>query len=153
MLRVRFARAGRRISRTMARTEVITVERRGRCSTSQPDITLDKLRGRLVGEGIIGDGRICLTNNAAERALRGIAIGPGSRTFFAGSPDRQSPGYLIPPYSPDLNPIEQRQTQGALAQSSRSTVDALWSAIGNALHGFSPAECASYFLAVWLCSS
>jgi transposase len=32
----------------------------------------------------IGDGRICLTNNAAERALRGIAIGR-KNWLFAGS--------------------------------------------------------------------
>lgn len=32
----------------------------------------------------LGDGRICLTNNAAERALRGIALGCKS-WLFAGS--------------------------------------------------------------------
>jgi len=34
--------------------------------------------------GFLGDGRICLTNNAAERALRGIALGRKS-WLFAGS--------------------------------------------------------------------
>jgi transposase len=33
---------------------------------------------------LMGDGRICLSNNAAERALRGIAVGRGNWTF-AGS--------------------------------------------------------------------
>ena len=33
----------------------------------------------------LGDGRICLTNNAAERALRGVALGRRS-WLFAGSP-------------------------------------------------------------------
>jgi transposase len=32
----------------------------------------------------VGDGRICLTNNAAERALRGVALGRKS-WLFAGS--------------------------------------------------------------------
>jgi hypothetical protein len=32
----------------------------------------------------LDDGRICLTNNAAERALRGIAI--GRRAWFATVP-------------------------------------------------------------------
>ncbi len=32
----------------------------------------------------LGDGRICLTNNAAERALRGLALGRKS-WLFAGS--------------------------------------------------------------------
>ena len=34
--------------------------------------------------GFLDDGRICLTNNAAERALRGIALGRRS-WLFAGS--------------------------------------------------------------------
>jgi transposase len=34
--------------------------------------------------GFLGDGRICLTNNAAERALRGLALGRKS-WLFAGS--------------------------------------------------------------------
>jgi transposase len=34
--------------------------------------------------GFLGDGRICLTNNAAERALRGVALGRRS-WLFAGS--------------------------------------------------------------------
>ena len=36
------------------------------------------------GLGYLDNGRICLTNNAAERALRGIAVGRGNWTF-AGS--------------------------------------------------------------------
>jgi len=34
----------------------------------------------------LNDGRICLTNNAAERALRGVAIGRRSR--LSAGPDR-----------------------------------------------------------------
>ena len=34
--------------------------------------------------GFLDDGRICLTNNAAERALRGLALGRRS-WLFAGS--------------------------------------------------------------------
>jgi transposase len=34
--------------------------------------------------GFLGDGRACLTNNAAERALRGIALGRKA-WLFAGS--------------------------------------------------------------------
>ena len=40
---------------------------------------------RAVGiTGFLDDGRICLTNNAAERALRGIALGRKA-WLFAGS--------------------------------------------------------------------
>jgi hypothetical protein len=38
----------------------------------------------VLSESRIEDGRICLTNNAAERALRGIAFGRKS-WLFAGS--------------------------------------------------------------------
>jgi transposase len=42
--------------------------------------TLDTFRASLI----LDDGRLCMTNNAAERALRGIAIGRHNWTF-AGS--------------------------------------------------------------------
>jgi transposase len=43
----------------------------------------------------LDDGRICLSNNAAERALRGIALGRRNRTF-AGSDEG---GGVAPPQS------------------------------------------------------
>jgi len=51
-----------------------------------------------------------------------------------------------PPYSPDLNPIEQAfaKLKALLRTAARRTVDALWRAIGHALDAFSPAECARY---------
>ena len=53
---------------------------------------------------------------------------------------------LLPPYSPDLNPIEQAfaKLKALLRTAARRTVDALWRAIGHALDAFSPAECARY---------
>jgi len=53
----------------------------------------------------------------------------------------------LPPYSPDLNPIEQAfaKLKALLRTAARRTVDALWWAIGHALDAFSPAECANYF--------
>lgn len=52
----------------------------------------------------------------------------------------------LPPYSPDLNPIEQAfaKLKALLRAAARRTVDALWRAIGQALDAFSPAECAHY---------
>jgi transposase len=52
----------------------------------------------------------------------------------------------LPPYSPDLNPIEQAfaKLKALLRTAARRTVDALWQAIGHALDAFSPAECARY---------
>ncbi|HEU4329122.1 MAG TPA: IS630 family transposase [Roseiflexaceae bacterium] len=52
----------------------------------------------------------------------------------------------LPPYSPDLNPIEQvfAKLKALLRTAATRTVDALWHAIGQALDAFSPAECAHY---------
>ncbi|MCC7017564.1 MAG: IS630 family transposase, partial [Rhodospirillales bacterium] len=53
----------------------------------------------------------------------------------------------LPPYSPDLNPIEQvfAKLKARLRSVAARTVDTLWDAIGSTLDAFSPAECAAYF--------
>lgn len=52
----------------------------------------------------------------------------------------------LPPYSPDLNPIEMAfaKLKALLRTKAARTVDALWSAIGRLLDRFPPAECARY---------
>lgn len=52
----------------------------------------------------------------------------------------------LPPYSPDLNPIEQAfaKLKALLRQAAERTVDGLWNTIGQLLHLFAPAECANY---------
>lgn len=52
----------------------------------------------------------------------------------------------LPPYSPDLNPIEQvfAKLKGILRTVAARTVDALWDAIGAAMDNFPPGECANY---------
>jgi transposase len=52
----------------------------------------------------------------------------------------------LPPYSPDLNPIEQAfaKLKALLRTAASRTVDALWHAVGQALDTFSPTECANY---------
>ncbi len=54
---------------------------------------------------------------------------------------------LLPPYSPDLNPIEKlfSKLKSLLRKASHRTVDALWQEIGEILDTFSPQECANYF--------
>ena len=51
-----------------------------------------------------------------------------------------------PPYSPDLNPIEQMfaKLKALLRKARTRTRDALWSTIGHLLDEFSPAECDNY---------
>ena len=52
----------------------------------------------------------------------------------------------LPPYSPDLNPIEQAfaKLKALLRKAAARTVEALWNVIGESLSAFSPAECANY---------
>ena len=54
---------------------------------------------------------------------------------------------FLPPYSPDLDPIEQvfAKLKHILRKMARRTVDPLWDAIGSVLPDFSPQECANYF--------
>ena len=56
---------------------------------------------------------------------------------------------FLPPYSPDLNPIEQAfaKLKALLRAAAERTVDALWDRIGHLLDRFSPQECANYFAA------
>jgi transposase len=52
----------------------------------------------------------------------------------------------LPPYSPDLNPIEQvfAKLKAMLRTKALRTVDALWKALGDLVPCFSPAECANF---------
>jgi len=53
----------------------------------------------------------------------------------------------LPPYSPDLNPIENAfsKLKRLLRSAAERTVDGLWSAIGRLLDRFTPRECRNYF--------
>src|SRR3712207_593041 len=52
----------------------------------------------------------------------------------------------LPPYSPDLNPIEQvfAKLKALLRDAAERTTEALWAAVGRLLGRFTPAECARY---------
>jgi transposase len=54
---------------------------------------------------------------------------------------------FIPPYSPDLNPIELAfsKLKALLRAQAIRTVDALWNALGNLVDCFTPEECANFF--------
>lgn len=53
----------------------------------------------------------------------------------------------LPPYSPDLNPIEKlfSKLKTLLRKAAKRSVDALWNEIGQLLKRFSPEECTNYF--------
>jgi transposase len=56
---------------------------------------------------------------------------------------------LLPPYSPDLNPIENAfsKLKAMLRKAAARTVDQLWEAIAQIIQTYSPQECANYFAA------
>jgi len=53
----------------------------------------------------------------------------------------------LPPYSPDLNPIEKlfSKLKALLRKAAHRTVDALWNEIGQLLTTFPPQECSNFF--------
>jgi transposase len=61
---------------------------------------------------------------------------------------RQAGAHLLflPPYSPDLNPIEQvfAKLKTLLRKAAERSVDAVWKRIGVLLDRFPPAECTNY---------
>jgi transposase len=53
---------------------------------------------------------------------------------------------FLPPYSPDLNPIELAfsKLKALLRSAGKRTVDDLWTFLGQSLDAFTPAECQNY---------
>lgn len=83
------------------------------------------------GDIVIIDNLASHKGNAVRRAIRAA----GARLFF------------LPPYSPDLNPIEQlfAKLKTLLRKAAERTVEATWQRIGVLLEAFTPQECANYF--------
>jgi len=54
---------------------------------------------------------------------------------------------FLPPYSPDLNPIEQAfaKTKHWLRNAAARCRETLWRTVGSILNRFTPSECANYF--------
>ncbi|MCA6266840.1 MAG: transposase, partial [Phenylobacterium sp.] len=53
---------------------------------------------------------------------------------------------FLPPYSPDLNPIEQvfaKLTHG-MRQTHPRNIEATWRKVGDLIEAFTPKECANY---------
>ena len=93
-------------------------------------------RGFLVPALRPGD--IVILDNLSSQKVRGVreAIQAAHATLL-----------YLPPYSPDLNPIEKffSKLKALLRKAATRTVDALWNEIGALLSTLSPNECAHYF--------
>jgi transposase len=54
---------------------------------------------------------------------------------------------LLPPYSPDFNPIEMAfsKLKAMLRKAAARSIDELWAVVADCLGSFKPAECRNYF--------
>ena len=68
------------------------------------------------------------------KAVRAAIRAAGAKLFF------------LPPYSPELNPIEQvfAKLKLLLRKAAERTVEATWRRIGSLIDAFPPHECANY---------
>jgi transposase len=82
------------------------------------------------GDIVIMDNLGSHKGSAVRRAIRTA----GARLFF------------LPPYSPDLNPIEQvfAKLKTLLRKAGERTIETTWRRIGTLLDRFTPQECANY---------
>ena len=86
----------------------------------------------------LAPGDIVIMDNLGSH--KGIAVRRAIRTAGARL-------FFLPPYSPDLNPIEQvfAKLKTLLRKAAERTVEATWQRIATLLDAFPPPECANYF--------
>ena len=86
---------------------------------------------------VLSPGDVVIMDNLAAHKVAGVreAITAVGASFI-----------YLPPYSPDLNPIEQvfAKLKALLRKAAARTRDALWDTIGNLLEAFSTTECQNY---------
>ena len=85
----------------------------------------------------LSPGDVVVMDNLAShkgKAVRRLIRAAGAKLLF------------LPPYSPDLNPIEQVFAKLKLLprKAAERTVEASWQRIGSLLDAFPPHECANY---------
>jgi transposase len=83
------------------------------------------------GDGVVLDNLSCHKVSGVQEAIEAA----GANLLY------------LPPYSPDLNPIETAfaKLKALLRKAACRTVEALWLEIGRILASFSAHECANYF--------
>jgi transposase len=83
-----------------------------------------------AGDIVVMDNLGSHKRQAIRRSIRSV----GAKLLF------------LPPYSPDLNPIEQvfAKLKTLLRKADERTIEATWKRIGALLDCFTPAECANY---------
>lgn len=84
------------------------------------------------------EGDIVILDNLGShksKAVRQMIQAAGARLWY------------LPPYSPDLNPIEQAfsKIKHWMRQAQKRTIEDTWRHIGHLIHDIQPRECANYF--------
>jgi transposase len=82
------------------------------------------------GDVVVMDNLICHKRAAVKQAIEAV----GAKALY------------LPPYSPDLNPIELAfsKLKGLLRAAGKRTIDGLWEFLGQVLDAFAPDECRRY---------
>ena len=85
----------------------------------------------------LGPGDIVILDNLGSHKVAGVREGIEARGASL---------VYLPPYSPDLNPIEQAfaKLKALLRKIAARTVSALWDALGDIVQRFNPQECVNY---------
>ncbi len=76
----------------------------------------------------------CRLASHKAKAIRRSIRAAGAKLFY------------LPPYSPDLNPIEQTfaKIKHWMRMAQKRTIDETWPYIGSLVSAIKPAECANY---------
>ena len=93
---------------------------------------------------VLKPGQIVILDNAKAHKVEGVRErieGAGARVLY------------LPPYSPDLNPIEMAwsKVKQFLRKAQARTVEALYEAIAQALQTLSPSDAKGFFKHVGFC--
>ncbi len=77
----------------------------------------------------------------------GVALSTIGASSKSNRPNEPRDLLFLPPYRPDLNPIEQvfAKLKTLLRKAAERSVEAVWRRIGTLLDRFSPDECYNYF--------
>lgn len=86
----------------------------------------------------LGPGDIVILDNLSSHKVNGVekAVSATGATLL-----------YLPPYSPDLNPIEKffSKLKALLRKAAKRSIDELWEEIGAVLNTVSPQECENFF--------
>jgi transposase len=118
-----------------------------RCDRIDAPCVLDQpINGQSFAEYVeqflvptLSPGDVVIMDNLSSHkrpAIRKAIRGAGAKLLF------------LPPYSPDLNPIEQvfAKLKHLMRKAVERTHDATWRRIGSLLDAFSPDECRNYLI-------